>query len=68
MVINDGSKKEFDPVFDEIAKIENVTYLTYEENHGKGYALKMAFKYCVENFDKGDCEPSIVHERGGDSK
>lgn len=54
VVINDGSKKEFDPVFDEIAKIENVTYLTYEENHGKGYALKMAFKYCVENFDKGD--------------
>ena len=25
-------------------------------------------RHPLENFDKGDCEPSIVHERGGDSK
>ena len=23
-------------------------------NHGKGYALKTAFKYCIENFNKDD--------------
>lgn len=25
-------------------------------------------RHPLENFDKGDCEPSIVHQRGGDSK
>ena len=54
VVINDGSKDEYNPIFDEIAKIENVSYLTYEGNHGKGYALKTAFKYCLEHFDPED--------------
>lgn len=50
VVVNDGSKEEYSPIFEEISKCENVIYLTYEENHGKGYALKTAFKYCIENF------------------
>ncbi len=31
-----------------------MTYLSYSENHGKGYALKAAFKYCTDNFDEND--------------
>jgi len=50
VVVNDGSGAEYDGVFAEIARIENVKYITYGENHGKGYALKEAFKYCVENY------------------
>lgn len=54
VVVNDGSRSEFDATFEKIAAIENVDYLTYGENHGKGYALKYAFKFCCENFDKDD--------------
>ncbi len=54
IVINDGSNERFNPVFERISELENVVYLTYGENHGKGYALKYAFKYCAENFPKDD--------------
>ncbi|MBO5262252.1 MAG: glycosyltransferase [Clostridia bacterium] len=54
VVVNDGSNENYNYVFDAISQIENVTYLTYGENHGKGYALKTAFRYCVENFEKND--------------
>ena len=50
IVVNDGSGEEYDGIFQEIAEIENVRYLTYGENHGKGYALKHAFRYAGENF------------------
>ena len=54
VVINDGSGSEYDNVFQEIAAIENVSYITYGENHGKGYALKEAFRYCAEHHDPAD--------------
>lgn len=54
IVVNDGSNASYDDIFEEIAKTENVSYLTYSENHGKGYALKTAFRYCAEHFDKND--------------
>lgn len=54
VVVNDGSNENFNYVFDEIAKLDNVAYITYPENHGKGYALKKAFKFCEDNFDKTD--------------
>ena len=54
VVVNDGSSREYDSVFAEISAIENVKYITYENNHGKGYALKQAFGYCAETFDEGD--------------
>ena len=50
IVVNDGSGAEFDERFAAIAEIDNVHYLTYGSNHGKGYALKYAFKYAGENF------------------
>ena len=51
IVVNDGSGEKFDEIFNEIKEIENVKYITYEKNHGKGYALKQAFRYCAENYD-----------------
>ena len=52
VVVNDGSGHEYDDIFERIAKIENVRYITYEGNHGKGYALKEAFRYCSERYDE----------------
>ena len=54
VVVNDGSGGEYDGILKEIEAIENVKYITYGENRGKGYALKQAFKYCAESFGE-DC-------------
>ena len=54
IVVNDGSNENYDKVFAEISKLNNTVCLGYSENHGKGYALKTAFKYCVENFEDDD--------------
>ena len=51
VVVNDGSGHEFDGIFSQLP--EEVHYLSYEENHGKGYALKYGFQYIKDNFD--DC-------------
>ena len=48
VVINDGSGPEYDPIFDELSKIPNLTCLKHEVNRGKGCALKTAFAYCTE--------------------
>ncbi len=54
VVVNDGSGKKYEYIYEEISRNENVVYLNYSENQGKGYALKTAFKYCSENFDEND--------------
>lgn len=48
LVVNDGSNASFDALFDKIK--DKVTYLSYETNHGKGYALKYGFKKVLELF------------------
>lgn len=52
VVVNDGSGREYDGIFEEIAKADNVRYIAYGENHGRGYALKKAFRYCSETYDE----------------
>lgn len=54
VVVNDGSGAEFDGVFERIAALEGAVYLTYAENHGKGYALKTALEWCIENCGEGE--------------
>ncbi len=49
-IVNDGSDKKYDAVFNQLNKIQGVTLLTYEKNCGKGYALKFAFSYIKNNF------------------
>ena len=51
VVVNDGSNEKYDYVFDSISQIDRCTVLSYGENHGKGYALKTAFKHCKETYD-----------------
>lgn len=51
IVVNDGSGQKYDEIFKAIETIENVKYITYDKNHGKGYALKQALRYCAENYD-----------------
>ena len=49
VVVNDGSGHEYDGIFSQLP--EEVHYLCYEDNHGKGYALKYGFQYIKDNFD-----------------
>ena len=51
VVVNDGSGHEYDGVFSRLP--EGVHYLSYEENHGKGYALKHGLQYIKDNYN--DC-------------
>ena len=51
VVVHDGSAHDFDGVFSQLSS--DVHYLSYEVNHGKGYALKYGFQYIKDNFD--DC-------------
>ncbi|NLZ15353.1 MAG: glycosyltransferase [Erysipelotrichaceae bacterium] len=48
VVVNDGSGPQFDEIFAKLP--QEVTYLSYEKNHGKGYALKHGFSYIFEHF------------------
>ncbi len=50
IVINDGSKKECDELFETIEKIENCILLHHGVNLGKGRALKTGFNYYLLNF------------------
>ncbi len=49
-IINDGSSEKYDGVYNQISNIEGATLLTYDKNHGKGYALKYAFNYIKKHF------------------
>ena len=55
IVVNDGSCEKYNNVYSEIRNIEGATLLEYSENHGKGYALKYAFKYIKDNFSDNVC-------------
>jgi glycosyltransferase involved in cell wall biosynthesis len=50
LVVNDGSSAEYQPLFDEAAAVPECTVLGYEVNRGKGYALRTAFSYVLENW------------------
>ena len=49
VVVNDGSNPSFDEIFKQLP--EQVHYLSYEVNQGKGYALKHGFSYIKDNFE-----------------
>lgn len=46
LVVNDGSGPEFDHVFDEIKN--EVKYLAFSKNQGKGAAMKYGYKHLLE--------------------
>jgi len=53
IVINDGSREEITPIFDEMAKIDGCTVLRHNENLGKGAALKTGMSFFLENRPDG---------------
>lgn len=58
LIINDGSPKEHDAIFEKAASHEECTLVTHEINKGKGCALKTAYAYCLEHFS--DCKGVIT--------
>lgn len=48
ILVNDGSNKSYDEIFSKVNK--KAHYLSYDKNHGKGYALKTGLKYIKENY------------------
>ncbi|MBO4276782.1 MAG: glycosyltransferase [Clostridia bacterium] len=49
VVVNDGSAKDREKYFAEVAAMPQVTLLVHDVNRGKGAALKTAFAYLKEN-------------------
>jgi len=52
VLVNDGSRSHYQPLFDQSKEIlgDDGIVLSYPENHGKGYALKTAFRYVLEHY------------------
>ena len=50
IVVNDGSGDKYDSIFDNLKDYSTV--LSYNVNHGKGYALKTGLKYIKEKYVK----------------
>ena len=49
VVVNDGSALSYNEIFNKLP--DNVHYLSYEKNMGKGHALKYGLSYIRDNFD-----------------
>ncbi|MCB9498026.1 MAG: glycosyltransferase [Erysipelotrichaceae bacterium] len=47
LVINDGSSRNYDAIFDEVEKYAKV--ISYDKNKGKGYALKYGINHIRKN-------------------
>ena len=45
VIVNDGSSKEYDPIFNKLDENKEVKLLVHPVNKGKGAALKTAFNY-----------------------
>ncbi len=45
VVVDDGSAEKYQPIFSEIAEMENTMVLHHEVNHGKGVALKTGYTW-----------------------
>lgn len=55
LVVDDGSDKTLEHIFEEVEKIPECTLLRHEVNRGKGAALKTAFNYFLENRPEKRC-------------
>ena len=55
VVVNDGSKAECAPFFEEVADIPGVHFLVHAVNQGKGRAMKTGFNYILWRFPGTGC-------------
>lgn len=51
IVVDDGSRQDCQPIFDQLQTRPGCIVLHHGENKGKGRALKTAFSYYLENYD-----------------
>ena len=49
VVVDDGSAESYQPIFQEIERVEDTTVLHHEVNKGKGIALKTGYRWILEN-------------------
>lgn len=63
IIVNDGSREDCMPIFDEARTHEECSVISYEVNQGKGYALKTGFKYFLENLP--ECTGIITADADG---
>jgi putative flippase GtrA len=49
LIVNDGSGMAYESIFRDASQFGTV--LSYSQNHGKGYALKLGLSYILENED-----------------
>lgn len=63
VIVNDGSNEKYDNIFNECRQFSKVDVIGYNENHGKGFALKTGFKYILEN--NPDCKGIITADSDG---
>lgn len=54
VIVDDGSRQDCQPLFNELAQLKGVTVLHHEVNRGKGAAMKTAFSYIYENMSAED--------------
>ncbi len=48
LMVDDGSDRQYKPVFEHLSRNLRVTLLSHPENRGKGAALKTAFSYLMQ--------------------
>lgn len=65
IVVNDGSKKELDYIFEELAKIKSCIVLKHAINLGKGRALKTGFNYFLNNYTEKETLGIITADSDG---
>lgn len=49
VIVDDGSKAECQPIFDQLRTMEGCTVLVHPVNRGKGAGLKTGFQYFLDN-------------------
>lgn len=68
IVVDDGSREEFKPIFEKIEKLKNTIVLRHAVNLGKGRALKTGFNYYINNFNKDEYPCIITADSDGQHK
>lgn len=65
IIVNDGSSVECQPVFDQIAAINQCILLVHPKNRGKGRALKTAFQYFLSADELSDYDGVVTADADG---